>query len=124
MTAKQTAAAEVTIQVDCEGTKLGNLNDDSDPLNNHIGQTDGWMLAHKTPTGTTAYDWTCTAPDPTRSPRQSPRRANTYTPTRPKQPYPRAADDQRRRKASNPPVMGKRDQRRRSCATRCRPLGG
>jgi hypothetical protein len=51
MTAKQTAD-EVTIKVDTEGTQLGKFNDNDDPIISYDRRSDGWMLAHKTPTGT------------------------------------------------------------------------
>jgi hypothetical protein len=52
MTAKQTTAADVTIQIDNEGGGLGKFNDNNDPIVSYLKSTDEWMLAFKTPTGT------------------------------------------------------------------------
>jgi hypothetical protein len=52
---KQHATAELTtIQVDCDGTELGNFNDNRDPIVSHHKQTDEWLIAYKMPTGGTA----------------------------------------------------------------------
>jgi hypothetical protein len=51
-TKQQPPPAEVTIQIDGEGTELGKFNADGDPIISYDRQSDGWMLAHKTPTGT------------------------------------------------------------------------
>lgn len=51
-TKQQTPPAEATIQIDGEGTELGKFNDHNDPIISYDRHSDGWMLAHKTPTGT------------------------------------------------------------------------
>jgi hypothetical protein len=50
---KQDANA-IKIDVDAEGTRLGQFNDERDPIVSYQKPTDDWMLAFKMPTGGTA----------------------------------------------------------------------